>query len=258
MGVPMLVGALTLAFGPPAALFAVFVWGNPPLLVLALGSAFAAWAGLLLTSFFWLAVPPLQGVHLWPLVVGPLAIEAVRSALLAGYMRLESSLDRITPPTHAKMLVDLPAALASGLAFGFMLSVMRYGAALATAGSVAAWYLPLCPSLSAYIVVAVGGLTTAALHTGLAVLMLDALRRRSVQKGCIAVGTHIAFSVVQALSATQGGCVVILPVEVLLAGLALAAAARAAAAPDYSARRQLRAWAAVRESYLERARPTLM
>jgi len=261
MGWVALLGALSLAYGPPAAAFVALVWrGGPALLPVAVLSAGAAWAGLLATSLAWLAVPPLARAHAWPRALAPLALEAARGALLAGVAAAEPRVDALTDARggRGKLLVDLPVGLAAGLSSGLFVAVVRHGATLAAAGSRAAWRAPACPATPAFALVACEALATAALHAGAGVLLLDALRRRSARRAAGVLALHLAASLAPSLAGDGGGggggagaggdgaCAAGAAVQALAAAASLVAAALVARAPDYHGRRQLRAWAALR------------
>lgn len=264
MGWVALLGALSLAYGPPAAFFIALVWrGGPALLPVAVLAAGAAWLGLLFTALAWLAVPPLARAHAWPRALAPLALEAARGAVLAGVALVEPRVDALTDARggRGKLLVDLPVGLAAGLASGALVAVVRHGATLAAAASRAAWRAPACPHAPAFALVAVEALATAALHAGAGVCVLDALRRRSAARAAGVLAVHLAASLAPTLGepgaggagAGDGACAAGAAVQALAAGAMVAAAALVARARDYHGRRQLRAWAALHADEAQRA-----
>ena len=61
-------------------------------------------------------------------------------------------------PSRLKMFNDLSAALAAGLGYGAMATVMTYGALLGAAASQeAAFYLDACPAIPAYVLAGASG-----------------------------------------------------------------------------------------------------
>lgn len=168
----------------------------------------------------------------------------------------------------------------AGLGFGAMHTLMAYGALLSLAGGDEAFYLPACPQLSAFVSSAVVALLYNILHIALTVLALDALRRTLRWWQLVPGAVHLAFSLIvrvpvppfprrwgcaapasyspaslpgrlQTLlnesAALPGACIAVLPTLGVLTAAACALAVRAVAAPDYSARRQMRAWAAAND-----------
>lgn len=165
--------------------------------------------------------------------------------------RVERLADRLSSINNRKVFVDLPAAIGMGCGAGLLLIVMRYGAVIATAAGRQAWYYDTCPAMSAYVLTSFESLMTGLLHVELTVLLLDSLRRRSILRAALPVAMHTLFSAIGALTAVQDGCVAILPIQasVILGGAW--ACYRVVRAPDYTGRRQVRAWAVLQQRAAE-------
>lgn len=160
---------------------------------------------------------------------------------------MERLADRLSVLSSRKVFVDLPAAVGMGSGAGLLLIVMRYGAVIATAAGRQAWYYDTCPAMSAYVLTSFESLMTGLLHVELTVLLLDALRRRSAMRASVPVAMHILFSAIQALTAVQNGCVAILPIQALVVIGGAWACYRVVTAPDYTGKRQVRAWSVLQQ-----------
>jgi hypothetical protein len=66
--------------------------------------------------------------------------------------RGEKAADRIIRPGGPKLFNDLSAAIAAGLGFGAMHTIMMYGAMLYDSSGEAAYYIDTCPAISMFIV----------------------------------------------------------------------------------------------------------
>jgi hypothetical protein len=145
-------------------------------------------------------------------------------------------------PGGPKLFNDLAAGISAGLGFGSMHTVMMYGALLGSAAGEAAWYLDTCPAINAYVLTAVVALLTNALHVTLMIIAIDAQRRASWRWVSLPVAAHLLFSLIALLNGAHNGCVAELPLQagVLLATLLVCG--RLVRSPNYTAKRQQRAW----------------
>ena len=107
-----------------------------------------------------------QATYPFTLIVGAVIQEAMRYLLIWMYALSEVQADGLQlrvlqrqaglaardDPARLKMFNDLSAALAAGLGYGAMATVMTYGGLLGAAASQeAAFYLDACPAVPAYV-----------------------------------------------------------------------------------------------------------
>lgn len=85
-------------------------------------------------------------------------------------------------------------------------------------------------------------LLTTALHVCLTIIAFDAYRRWAWRRVILPSIIHMVFALSVLLVEIQGACVAIIPVQAVLVLLAGIIVGRIVSAPDYAAKRQLRAW----------------
>jgi hypothetical protein len=89
---------------------------------------------------------------------------------------------------------------------------------------------------------AVAALLYYLLHTALMIVQLEAFRRHRLRRVAWAPLLHLAFSLLTLANGAQGGCVASLPSMAAVVVIAGVLCWRIVSAPDYAAKRQLRAW----------------
>lgn len=234
----MLAGVLLLAYGPSAVLILGYLSRRSSLLVLTITSAFVWLLSLFVTSLIWLAIPPLRTTHGFTMTIGVLSAEGFRAGLLALYVKWEHAANRLLSRKSVPMFNDLTAAIAAGVGYGTMQTVMMYGGMLGGASSEATFYIPSCTAMSFFTATAITALFYNLLHVGLMIIALDAWRRRSWPRGVAVFALHFAFALISLSYDDAGGCTTVLPVLAALVVVTAWGAALVVRAPDYAAKKQ--------------------
>ncbi len=98
------------------------------------------------------------------------------------------------------------------------------------------------------------------LHVCLMILSLDVYRTASavgwrspicLKKAAVPFGLHLAFALSTLLNELQGACVGVLPLLFVVVIVSVLLVARLVARPDYTARRQVRAWDVLTQQRVE-------
>lgn len=148
-------------------------------LVLCSAALFELFA-LLITSLLWYLIPPLNidstQYALVPMSV--LVTEALRLAFCHYYVRCERSFRSVSINSLLFPLSDFSSAMAAGCATGTMYVALYCGVVFSHALGPGAVFTPRCEDLSLFVLAAWNGLWHSLLHCALALLMLDAYRRR--------------------------------------------------------------------------------
>ena len=100
-------------------------------------------------SFLWMCHG--QDSHAATLVVGAIGQEAFRGMYLLLYRKAEVALREMAPSNEPVPLNDLSSAIAAGLGYGVMSSVVMYGSLLATSVGSAVLYSDQCSEMSLFL-----------------------------------------------------------------------------------------------------------
>ena len=92
-----------------------------------------------------------QDSHAATLVVGAIGQEAFRGMYLLLYRKAEVALREMAPSNEPVPLNDLSSAIAAGLGYGVMSSVVMYGSLLATSVGSAVLYSDQCSEMSLFL-----------------------------------------------------------------------------------------------------------
>lgn len=244
MTLPLFFGCVFIAYGPAIVIFFGLVWKRAPLLLLCCTSAFFWLLSVFLVSILWTVIPPLKDSHAATVVVGALTQEVFRGLYLLMYRKAEEGMNSLTAPGEPLPLNDLSSAIAAGLGFGTMGSVVMYGSLLATSVGEAVLYSDQCSEMSLFALSAVSSTLFIILHTLLSILTFDAYRRRSWARFSLVVLLHLGASLCTLANESSGGCVYS---PLLVAGMlfvALGACIFIMRAPDYAGTRQAKRWEA--------------
>ena len=213
MAALLFVGAALVAFGPPLALFWILVARKAQLVIVFVASAFAWLIAAILAGLFWL-IPPVQTSPAATVLLSVLAQELVRYGLVRFYLRAEKAVKgMLRSPTSVLPLSDPSSALAAGLGFGMMASVVQYGAVLAQAAAgPGSYFTANCTHMSMYLVSAFTALFFTVAHACLMLCAFDAARRRAPARWAGVVALHAGASALTLLNAPDGpGCAASLP-----------------------------------------------
>mmetsp|Transcript_17026 Transcript_17026/g.32312 ORF Transcript_17026/g.32312 Transcript_17026/m.32312 type:complete len:300 (-) Transcript_17026:18-917(-) len=215
----MQAGHLIVAFGPASA-YLLLLSHQPHVIILALSSAFFFLMGQVCASIVWISVVPLRSDTPFHLVVRVLVLELTRYIYYRLYEAAERNFTVLTPSVHIYPLQDLSSSIVSGLGFGLMHTVTLYGILLGHSIGDATLFSPRCQQMSAFTVAAWLSVAFNALHVLLMILAFDGYRRGSRLRIGVAGLLHLTAELLTLLNMAHDGCVVMIPVEFALVGLA--------------------------------------
>jgi hypothetical protein len=187
-------------------------------------------------------------------VVSALIQELVRYVVVLVYAKSERAVDRLIRPGGPKLFNDLSAGIAAGLGFSFMHTIMMYGSVLLASSGEATWYAETCPGLSMFVVTALQALCYHGLHVLMMIWAMDAYRRWTWSRTLMPFVVHPIFALLGVLVEVQNGCVAVFPSQLAVLVLLGIGVVRLVRAPDYTARKQLRAWEVLTRQRVEAMR----
>eukprot|EP00640_Fibrocapsa_japonica_P007892 CAMPEP_0113944096 /NCGR_PEP_ID=MMETSP1339-20121228/30636_1 /TAXON_ID=94617 /ORGANISM="Fibrocapsa japonica" /LENGTH=156 /DNA_ID=CAMNT_0000949167 /DNA_START=195 /DNA_END=662 /DNA_ORIENTATION=+ /assembly_acc=CAM_ASM_000762 len=148
------------------------------------------------------------------ILLGVIIQEAFRGGLFRVYQHTEAYVNKMqlgsmasNSATLAPMpLNDLTSAIAAGVGFGTMHSVVLFGGALAASTGPGAMYLDTCPHYPLIMLAALQALLFEALDLSLTCLMFQAVRSSNPGGVLVVILLHLSASFVSSINTIPMGC----------------------------------------------------
>jgi len=229
MGVATLVGVVLLGFGPSAALFVTVVARRSQLVLLSVTAAFACLVALVVAGAFWAAYEGSSSLSLQS-VAAVTVVQAVLLQELGRYLFLEAYrvgdekiLELVGDGVHKSPFLDFSSAIAVGVGFGLMSTLLMYGGVLEASLAPGDYFTESCPKVSGFVISAMLALLFQVMHLALTIIALDAVRRRkkapmdALVRLLLVVGIHMAASLLSLINSdVDYGCKVGLPLQAIV------------------------------------------
>eukprot|EP00515_Schizochytrium_aggregatum_P011985 CAMPEP_0202083370 /NCGR_PEP_ID=MMETSP0964-20121228/23465_1 /ASSEMBLY_ACC=CAM_ASM_000500 /TAXON_ID=4773 /ORGANISM="Schizochytrium aggregatum, Strain ATCC28209" /LENGTH=247 /DNA_ID=CAMNT_0048651077 /DNA_START=86 /DNA_END=829 /DNA_ORIENTATION=- len=241
MGFVTLLGVAVFAFGPPLALLFSVVARRAQLVLVTVTSAFFELLALIFTGLLFFLIPVLAEMPLLTAAFGVAIQEASRFGYLSIYVKSDDRVEAMCSASDRTPFSDFASAVAAGLGFALMNSLIMYGGVLQAALQPGDLYTDACPRVSLFVLSALLALMFQALNMALMVLGLDALRRPSGSMDrrvriVLVVCAHFVATFLGALNdnAEAGGCATGITLQALVVTLVVAETVRTVRSKSYA------------------------
>lgn len=218
-------GCLLTAFGPLVSLFFVVVSCRAQLVILAIAAAFAWLVSILVSSLFWIIIPPLKESISATVPLSVLIQELFRYGLFRAYVSGENAIKQVTTSDAQLPLNDFTSSLAAGVGFSLMQVTMMYGSVLASSlGGKGAVFTDACSDLPLIFVSGLHALAFGFMNVALMIMAFNAYRQGSVVNIALIVILHMAAALATLFNLNDDGCVYSIPLSFGVALLSCAGA----------------------------------
>eukprot|EP01006_Ploeotia_vitrea_P063121 TRINITY_DN84977_c0_g1_i1.p1 TRINITY_DN84977_c0_g1~~TRINITY_DN84977_c0_g1_i1.p1 ORF type:complete len:241 (-),score=101.02 TRINITY_DN84977_c0_g1_i1:11-733(-) len=200
-------GGMMAAYGPSLLLFTSVVMRKAQLVVVMIAAAFFMLLAVLGASVAWAGLRHVVSADWVYVLLAVLVQEAVRVWFFRLYRVAEMSFSVVSTNAVVFPLTDLMSAVAAGLGFGIVQTMMIYGSVLSSAMGPGALFSPKCDHWSSVFQGALQSNMFVFIHIALMIIAFDAMRRASIEKMAAFVLLHLLASSITVMNKSENGCV---------------------------------------------------
>lgn len=238
MGFTLFAGCTLVGFCVPFAVFMLLVAWRAQLLIVSITSSFFWLLSLVCASLVWFVIPVLNENNWLMVPFGVLCQEIARYCFFVCYAKAEGSFAVVGTNAISFPLTDLYSALAAGLGYGGLHTILIYGTIVFNSLGPGTFFADTCPDFSVFVLSAWLAFCFGILHMELMILAFDAYRRKSWPRIVFFIILHLATACMTIVNLDQSGCLIALP---LIFGLVLVGAVMTIfviSRPNYRSKRQ--------------------
>jgi len=243
MAALLLLGCLLVAYSIPLSVFFLVIVNKPQLVVIVIASSFFWLCSFVLTTILWSIFTLLHSVPFLLILLGTILQEIARLIFVRGYF--VSSRGFSVVGLHALLypLSDLYAALSGGVGFGLIQISVIYGPLFFYAGEFGSLFDDNCPQFSLFTLSAWNGCLFGFLQLSLMIQAFDAMRRMGEKKLQIGIVRpfffHLSAASITIFNTIENGCIISLPLLLLLTVFSSVTAVLMVMQPDYASKKRL-------------------